>query len=47
MDQPRKVKVDVTKRELKRLERYGAIEFKSVPAPDMRLKVYIPSRTQH
>jgi hypothetical protein len=47
MDEPRKVRADLTKQELERLERYGAIEFKSIRAPDMRVEVYIPSRTQH
>jgi hypothetical protein len=47
MDEPRKVRTGLTKAELERLERYGPIEFKSIRAPDMRVEVYIPSRTQH
>jgi hypothetical protein len=47
MEEARKVRSDLTKDELERFERYGAIEFKSIRAPDMRVEVYIPSRTQH
>jgi hypothetical protein len=45
MEETRKVRCDLTKQELERLERYGAIEFKSIRAPDMRVEVFIPDRT--
>jgi hypothetical protein len=47
MDEQRKLRDDLTAEELERLERYGALAFKSIRAPDMRVEVFVPSREQH
>jgi hypothetical protein len=46
MDEPRKVRADLTAEEQEWLERYGALAFKSTQVPDLRVEVFIPSRTQ-
>jgi hypothetical protein len=47
LDESRRVRPDLTKEEREQLKRYGAIEFKSIRAPDMPVEVFVPSRTQH
>lgn len=46
--EPRKIRQDLTKEELERLAKFGAIEFKSVrPAWDPGHTKFVPSREQH
>lgn len=40
-DQPRKIRSDLTPAEKTRLERYGALNFKSIRCPDMRVEQYV------
>jgi hypothetical protein len=46
--EPRKIRQDLTPEELERLQKYGAIEFKSSrPCWDPDSTTFIPSREQH
>ena len=46
--EPRKIRQDLTKEELERLAKFGAIEFKSArPAWDPGTALFIPSKAQH
>jgi hypothetical protein len=47
MDEPRKLREDLTEAEIERLKRSGALTFKSIRAPNMRVEPFIPNRTQH
>ena len=44
---PRKIRQNLRKEELERLETFGSLTFKSIRRPDMRVEKFIPSRTQH
>jgi hypothetical protein len=43
----RKLREDLTKQELERLQKYGSLSFKSIRRPNWRVEKFIPSRTQH
>jgi hypothetical protein len=43
----RKIRDNLTVEERERLEKHGALSFKSVRRPDMRVEKFIPSRTQY
>jgi hypothetical protein len=47
MADTRKIRENLTKEELDRLQEYGSLSFKSIRRPDMRVEKFIPSRTQH
>jgi hypothetical protein len=47
MPDARKIRQDLTKEELERLQKYGSLSFASIRRPDMRVEKFIPSRTQH
>ena len=46
MPEARKIRQDLTKEERERLQKYGALTFKSIRRPDMRVEKFIPSREQ-
>jgi hypothetical protein len=47
MPDTRKIRENLTKEELERLERYGSLSFESIRRPDMRVEKFIPSQSQH
>jgi hypothetical protein len=42
----RKLRENLTKEEVERLQKYGSLSFKSIRCPDRRVEKFIPSRTQ-
>jgi hypothetical protein len=47
MPETRKIREDMTKKELERLQKYGSLTFESIRRPDMRVEKFIPSRERH
>lgn len=47
MTETRKIRENLTKGELERMERYGSLSFKPIHSLDMRVEPFIPSREQH
>jgi hypothetical protein len=45
--EPRKVRSDLTRAEKERLEKFGALTFKSIRRVDMRVEKFIRSKDQH
>ena len=43
----RKLRSDLSKEELERVEKFGSLSFKSIRRPEMRVEKFIPSRERH
>jgi hypothetical protein len=43
----RRLREDLSKEEIERLEKYGSLSFKSTRRPDMRVEHFLPSKTRH